>query len=76
MAAERENAGRFVVQGDEMLTAFLELQAMIHRRIRVGWSIRKSSPTISATPDGVGAVAQRLILTGERSGLLTRIASP
>ena len=27
---------------------------------------------ISATPDGVGVVSQRLIPTGERSGLLTR----
>jgi hypothetical protein len=29
----------------------------------------------SAKPDGVGAVSQRLIPTGERSGLLTHIAA-
>jgi hypothetical protein len=31
-AAEREDAGRFIVHADEMRTAFLELQAAIHRR--------------------------------------------
>ena len=36
----------------------------------------RSSPTISAKPDGVGAVSQRLIPQGERSGLLTHIARP
>jgi hypothetical protein len=35
---------------------------------------RKSSPTISAMPVGVGAVSQRLTPTGERSGLPTHIA--
>ena len=35
----------------------------------------KSSLTISAKPVGVGAVSQRLIPTGERSGLQTRIAT-
>jgi len=30
---------------------------------------------VSAKPVGVGAVSQRLIPTGERSGLLTRIAA-
>jgi hypothetical protein len=36
---------------------------------------RKSSPTISAKPHEVGAVSQRLIPTGERSGLQTRTAA-
>jgi len=35
----------------------------------------KSSPTISAKPVGVGAASQRLISTGKRSGLQTRIAT-
>ena len=30
VAAEREDAGRFIVHADEMLTAFMELQAAIH----------------------------------------------
>ena len=30
-AAEREDAGRFILNADEMRTAFLELQAAIHR---------------------------------------------
>jgi hypothetical protein len=34
----------------------------------------KSSLTISAKPLGVGAMSQRLIPTGERFGLQTRIA--
>jgi len=33
------------------------------------------SLTISAKPDGVGAVSQPWILAGERSGLLTHIAT-
>jgi hypothetical protein len=33
VAAEREDAGRFIVHADEMLTAFLELQAAIHRQL-------------------------------------------
>jgi hypothetical protein len=36
---------------------------------------RKSSPTISAKPVGVGAVYQRWILRGKRSGLLTLTAT-
>jgi hypothetical protein len=32
VAAEREEAGRFIVHADEILTAFLELQAVIHSR--------------------------------------------
>jgi hypothetical protein len=32
VAAERGDAGRFIVHADEMLTAFLELQAGIHRQ--------------------------------------------
>jgi hypothetical protein len=39
-----------------------------------GWGDRLSL-TISAKPDGVGAASQRLIPTGERSGLLTHIAA-
>jgi hypothetical protein len=35
----------------------------------------ESSPTIPVTPVGGGAVSQRLIPTGERSGLQTRIAT-
>jgi hypothetical protein len=31
-AAERDDAGRFIVHADEMRTAFLELQAGIHGR--------------------------------------------
>src|SRR4030095_9108415 len=38
-------------------------------------SIGKASLTISAKPIGVGAAYQRLIPTGERSGLLTRTAA-
>jgi hypothetical protein len=30
--AHRDNGKRFVVRADEMLTAFMELQAAIHRR--------------------------------------------
>jgi hypothetical protein len=32
VAAERSDAGRFIVHADEMPTAFLELHAAIHRR--------------------------------------------
>ena len=32
LAAERGNAGRFIVHADGMLTAFLQLQAAIDRR--------------------------------------------
>jgi hypothetical protein len=32
VAAERSDAGRFIVRADEMRTAFLELQAAIYRR--------------------------------------------
>jgi hypothetical protein len=35
-AAEREDAGRFIVHADEMITAFLELQAAIHRQLELG----------------------------------------
>jgi len=41
---------------------------------RVNWKIGKSSLTISAKPDGVGAGCQAWIPTGERSGLLTHTA--
>jgi hypothetical protein len=36
VAAKREDAGRFIVYADEMRTAFLELQAAIHRRFELG----------------------------------------
>jgi hypothetical protein len=42
VAAEREGARRFIVNADEILTAFLELQAAIHRQREVGikcWEI-------------------------------------
>jgi hypothetical protein len=35
-AAEREDAGRFIVHADEMVTAFLELQAAIRRQLELG----------------------------------------
>jgi hypothetical protein len=35
VAAEREDAGRFIVHADEMLIASLELQAAIHRRFEL-----------------------------------------
>jgi hypothetical protein len=34
-AAAREDAGRFIVHADEMLIAYLELQAAIHRRFEL-----------------------------------------
>jgi hypothetical protein len=36
VAAERENAGRFIVHADEMLTAFVELHTAIHRQFKLG----------------------------------------
>jgi hypothetical protein len=36
VAAELENAGRFIVHAHEMPTAFLELQAAIHRQLELG----------------------------------------
>jgi hypothetical protein len=44
-------------------------------RIRPREGPGKSSLTISAKPDGVGAALQLLILRGEQSGLLTRIVT-
>jgi hypothetical protein len=35
-AAERENAGRFIVHAHDMPTAFLELQAAIHGHLELG----------------------------------------
>jgi hypothetical protein len=35
-AAEREEAGRFIVHSDEMSKAFLELYAAIHRQVELG----------------------------------------
>jgi hypothetical protein len=43
VAAEREDAGRFIVHADEMLIAFLELRAAIHRRFELGWKVMRSS---------------------------------
>jgi hypothetical protein len=36
VAAEREDAGRFIVHAHDMPTAFLELRATIHRKLRSG----------------------------------------
>jgi hypothetical protein len=36
VAAEREDAGRFIVHADEVLTAFMELQAAIQRQLEIG----------------------------------------
>jgi hypothetical protein len=36
VAAEREDAGRFIVHAHDMPTAFLELQAAIHLKLRSG----------------------------------------
>lgn len=36
VAAEREDAGRFIVHADEMLTGCLELQAAIRRQLELG----------------------------------------
>ena len=35
-AAEREDAGRFIVRGDEKLTAFLELESAMRARQKAG----------------------------------------
>ena len=46
-------------------------------KLRPKWSttISKAAGNLSAKPVGVGAASQRLIPTGERSGLQTRIAA-
>ena len=36
VAAERDDARRFIVHADEMLTASLELQAAIHHQLELG----------------------------------------
>ena len=36
VAAEREDAGRFIVHSHDMPTAFLELHAAIHRQLELG----------------------------------------
>jgi hypothetical protein len=36
VAAEREDAGRFIVHVHDMFTAFLELQAAIHGQLELG----------------------------------------
>jgi hypothetical protein len=43
VAAERRDAGPFIGQADEKLTAFLELQAAIHRRFELRWKVRRGS---------------------------------
>jgi hypothetical protein len=50
-------------------------KAFVEEQRKVQGSTRRSSLTISAKPVGVGAASQRLIPTGEPSGLLTRIAT-
>jgi hypothetical protein len=36
VAAEREDAGRFIVHAHDMPAAFVELRATIHRKLRSG----------------------------------------
>jgi hypothetical protein len=36
VAAEREDAGRFIVHAHDMPTAFVELHAAIHRQLELG----------------------------------------
>jgi hypothetical protein len=48
---------------------------MLEGRETVASGTGKSSLTISAKPVGVWAVSQRLIPTGEQSGLQTHIAA-
>jgi hypothetical protein len=81
VAAERSDAGRFIVHADQELPAFLELESAIqtHRHNHecdcpepdeeLGSNRRQSQQS------RVGAVSQLLIRRGERSGLLTRIAT-
>ena len=40
VAAEREDAGRFIVRADEKLTAFLELEAVIRVDTKQLWRYR------------------------------------
>ena len=39
--AHRDDGNRFIVRADEMLTAFLELQAAIY--LRLSWKVMRSS---------------------------------
>ena len=73
MAAERSDAGRFIVHADRVLTAFIELQAAIHRQLGLKYWETIADNLIKA--GSVGVASQRLILTGERSGLQTHIAT-
>ena len=57
-AAERENAGRFIVRTDEKLTAFLELESAI--RPASGWRQR----LVRGRPHSSYKVAGRVFLTG------------
>jgi hypothetical protein len=36
VAAEREDAGRFIVHADEVVTAFMELEAAIDHQLELG----------------------------------------
>jgi len=40
VAADREDAGRFIVRADEKLTAFLELEAVIRVDTKQRWRYR------------------------------------
>ena len=75
VAAERSNAGSFIVQTHDPPTGFLELQGAIHDQLELGRSTGKSLPTVFAKPDGACAGSQPWIPTGEQSGLLTHIAT-
>ena len=83
VAAERSDAGRFIVHADQELAAFLELESAIQTH-------RHNHECDCPEPDEVlgdhrwqsqqcrlelGAVSQRLIPTGKRFGLLTRTAT-
>jgi hypothetical protein len=64
-AAEREDAGRYIVQADQELPAFFELESAIKTH-------RHNHECDCPEPAGVGAASQRLIPAGARSGLQTR----
>ena len=82
VAAERSDAGRFIVHADQELPAFLELESAIKNDRHTheydcpeaDERIGRSSLTISAKPDGVGAAFQPWTHRGERFGLWTRMA--
>jgi hypothetical protein len=41
--AHHDDGKRFVVRADQKLTAFVELQAAIHRRLRLSWKVTRRS---------------------------------